>query len=74
MSFISIASAFETLYYYKNMRVETDLVIDLGPVHMNEDSELPWGNDCPGASITSCSYDDLCSGASSSKSEHHEFI
>ena len=50
------------------------------------DSELPRGNHCPGASVTSRSRDDLlsrgnvapgqlhCPGASSSKSDHYEFI
>ena len=28
---------------------------------MNPDSELPRGNDCPGASFTSRSHDDLLS-------------
>ena len=28
---------------------------------MNRDSELPLGNDCPGAIVTSRSYDDLLS-------------
>ena len=53
---------------------------------MNPDSELPRGNDCPGASVTSRSHDDLlsrgnvapgqlhCPGASSSSSDHYEFI
>ena len=51
-----------------------------------QDSELPRGNDCPGASVTSRSHDDLlswgnvapgqlhCPGASSSSSDHCEFI
>ena len=59
---------------------------NLGPVHMNPGSELPRGNDCPGASVTSRSHDDLlsrgnvapgqlhCPGASSSSSDHYEFI
>ena len=50
------------------------------------DSELPWGNDCPGASVTSRSHDDLlsrgnvapgqlhCPRASSSKFDHYKFI
>ena len=48
--------------------------------------ELPRVNDCPGASVTSRSHDDLlsrgnvalgqlhCLGASSSSSDHYEFI
>ena len=50
------------------------------------DSELPQSNDCPGASITSHSHDDLlswgnvapgqlhCPRSSSSSSDHYEFI
>ena len=50
------------------------------------DSELPRGNDCPGASVTSRSHDGLlsqgnvapgqlhCPGASSSSSDHYEII
>ena len=54
----------------------------LGPVHMKPGQ----GNDCPGASVTSRSHDDLlsrdnfalgqlhCPRASSSSSDHYEFI
>ena len=53
---------------------------------MNWDSELPRGNGFPRASVTSCSHDDLlpwdnvapgqlhCLGASSTLSNHYEFI
>ena len=53
---------------------------------MNRDSELPGGNDCPGASVTSRSQDDLlsrgnvapgqlhCPWVSSSLYDHYEFI
>ena len=62
------------------------LNIVLGPVHMNRDSELPRGNDCPGASVTPRSHNDLlsrgnvapgqlhCPEASLSSFNHYEFI
>ena len=62
-------------------------LITEGLVHMNpRGSDLPQGNDCPGASVNSRSLDDLvspgnvapgqlhCPRASSSTSDHYEFI
>ena len=78
----------ETWLYGPTALIITKLAkyVTKGLFTWTRDSELPRGNGCPGASVTSRSNDDLlswgnvapgqlhCPGASSSTSDHYEFI